>query len=129
MFNLPNLPPTIAREVFADLCATPPPPATDTAEARESRDILAMAAVAALRPADAFEALLAAEAVTADALAEDCLRLATEHRDDFAKTVRCRAQACAMMRQGRQALRTLEQMRAARGTAAPAPGASAGRRP
>jgi hypothetical protein len=120
MFTLPHLPPSVAHEVFADLCATLPPPAHDTAEARENRDILAMAAVADLHPADAFEALLAAEAVTANAFAKDSLRLATEHRDDFTKTVRCRAQACAMMRQERQALRTLEDMQKARWAAAPA---------
>lgn len=80
----------------------------------------------ALHPATAFEALLAAEVVTANAFAKDSLRLATEHRDDFTKTLRCRAQACAMMWQWRQALRMLEDMQKARRTAAPtasAPGA------
>jgi hypothetical protein len=120
MYNLPNLPPCVAREVFANLCADLPPPVTDTTEAREMRDNLAMSAVAALHPADAFEALLAARAVVADFYASDSLRLATEHRDDYAKTMRCRAQACAMMRQMRQMLRTLEQMQAARRAAIPA---------
>ncbi len=60
----------------------------------------------------------------------DCLRLATEHRDDFAKTMRCRAQACAMMRQEKQALRTLAQMQAARKAAAvPALAAGASQHP
>jgi hypothetical protein len=126
MYTLPNLPPSVAREVFANLCGTLPPSATDTAEAREMRDNLAMSAVAALHPADAFEALLAVTVVVADFYASDCLRLATEHRDDYAKTMRCRAQACAMMRQMRQTLRTLEQMQAARQAAIPdtAPGPS-----
>jgi hypothetical protein len=125
MHTLPNLPPSVAREVFANLCATLPPPATDTTEAREMRDNLAMSAVAALHPADAFEALLAVTVVVADFYASDCLRLATEHRDDYAKTMRCRAQACAMMRQMQRVLRTLEQMQAARNRAAePAPTAS-----
>jgi hypothetical protein len=126
MFTLPNLPPSVAREVFANLCATLPPPATDTEEARVSRDIAAMSAVAALQPADAFEALLAAQAVVADFFAGDCLRLATEHRDDYVKTVRCRAQAVTMMRQMQRALRTLKQMQAERLAAIPAaaPGAS-----
>jgi hypothetical protein len=120
MHTLPNLPPSVAREVFANLCTTLPPPATDTAEAREMRDNLAMSAVAALHPADAFEALLAVTVVVADFYASDCLRLATEHRDDYAKTMRCRAQACAMMRQMQRVLRTLEQMQAARRAAIPA---------
>ena len=131
MFTLPNLPPSIAREVLANLCATLPPPLTETEEARVSRDVAAMAAVAALRPGDAFEALLAVEVVIANAYAGDCLRLAIEHRDDFTKTLRCRAQACAMMRQVQRTLRTLQQMQAARLTAIPAaaPGASQQPRP
>jgi hypothetical protein len=34
MQNLPDLPPVIAREIFASLCSLLPPPATDTQEAR-----------------------------------------------------------------------------------------------
>ncbi len=51
MHALPNLPASIAREVFAALCASLPAPAADTPEARGGRDDAAMAAVAALHPA------------------------------------------------------------------------------
>jgi hypothetical protein len=78
-----------------------------------------MEAVGALNPADTFEAVLAVEAVTAKAYARDSLRLASEHRDDFKLTLRCRAQAGAMMRQGTQTLRMLREMQAARLAAAP----------
>ncbi len=113
-----------------NLCATLPPPVIDTAEKREIRNLSAMAAVAALRPADAFEARLAAGAVACNACAMDCLRLAAQHRDDLAKTLRCRAQAGAMMRQEKRALRVLAKMQAARKAAAvPAPAAGADQGP
>ncbi len=134
MYSLPNLPPAVAREVFANLCATLPPPVADTAETCEIRNVAAMAAVAALHPVDAFEVRLAAEAIAADAYTMDCLRLATEHRDDLMKTFRYRAQACAMMRQVQRtlrALRALQPMKAARQAAVPAsvPGESQRPRP
>ena len=69
-----------------------------------------MAAVAALRPADAFEARLAAEIVAADAQAMDSFRLASRSCNDLTATLRCRAQAAAMMRQMQSALRTLINM-------------------
>ena len=62
MHTLPDLPDSVAREVFATLCRTLPAPATDTPEARAVRDEVAMDAVAALHPTDALEAKLAADA-------------------------------------------------------------------
>ncbi len=35
MYTLPNLSPSVARETFANLCATLPPPVADTADACE----------------------------------------------------------------------------------------------
>jgi hypothetical protein len=96
------------------------PPATDTPEARAVRDEAAMAAVAALRPADAFGARLAAEIVAADAQAMDSFRLASQYCNDLAATLRCRAQAAAMMRQMQSALRTLINMQSVRQKAAAA---------
>jgi hypothetical protein len=55
-----NLPPSVVREVYASLCAHLPP-RSDHPEVRADRDELAMAAVAALYPGDALEALLAAQ--------------------------------------------------------------------
>jgi hypothetical protein len=120
MHTLPDLPASVARDVFATLCAGLPPPPTNTPEARAARDESAMAAVAALRPADAFEARLAAEIVAADAQAMDSFRLASQYCNDLPATMRCRAQAAAMMRQVQSALRTLTNMQSMRQkTAAP----------
>lgn len=40
MFTLSNLPPSVVHEVFAELCATLPPPRTNADEARASASIL-----------------------------------------------------------------------------------------
>ncbi len=124
MRTLPNLPATIAREAYASLCGVLPPPAIDTPETRAARDDEAMAAVAILRPADAFEARLAVDVVTAEAHARDCLRLAAKYCNDVTTALRCRAQFAVMMRQMQSALRTLQRMQAARQDtdAASAPG-------
>ena len=67
----------------------------------------AMDAVAALNPADAFEARLAARIVAMDAHAADTLRLAGLAVNDPAEMHRCRAQAASMSRQSNAALRSL----------------------
>jgi hypothetical protein len=62
MSTLPILPPALSRQAYGELCELIPPPADDTPEARAQRLDAAMEAVAALHPADAFEAKLAAQA-------------------------------------------------------------------
>jgi hypothetical protein len=114
MHTLPNLPTSIAREVFADLCAGLPPLASDTPETRAARDDLAMAAVAALHPTDVIEAKHAVAIVTADAYAADSLRLAGECRTDVAVTLRCRAQAASLLREMRSLLRDYRRNQAER---------------
>ena len=114
MHTIPNLPASVSREIFARLCASLPPPATDTAEARTEREADAMAAVAALRPADAFEGRLAVQIVAADTHAMDCFRLAAKYSNDLTAGFQCRAQAALMMRQMQAALRTLHRMQAMR---------------
>ena len=114
MQTLPNLPPAIAREIFANLCASLPAPVIDTPDARAARDEAAMAAVAALHPTDALEAKLAADIVVAEAYAMDSFRLAGEFRNDFAATIKCRAQANATLRQMRSLLREYRRTQAER---------------
>ncbi len=109
---LPNLPASASREVFATLCGLLPPPATATPEACAERDNTAMDAVAALHPADAFQAKFAAEIVAADAYVSDSLRLANEYRNDLAATLRCRARANSFMREMRALLRDYRRMQA-----------------
>ena len=114
MYTLPNLPPSIVRELFASLRESLPDPAIASPEARAAREDLAMAEIAALHPADAIEGELAVQVVAAGAWAKDCLRLPREYRNDLAETVRCRAQAMTMMRQMQTALGKLERRQATR---------------
>ena len=74
----------------------------------------AIAAVAALHPADAFEARLAARIVAMDAHAADGLRLAGLAAADPMEQRRCRAQAASMARQSDAALRALLRIQATR---------------
>ena len=114
MHSLPNLPASVAHEVFAQFCKTLPPPVIDTPEARAARDDTAMAAVAALYPADAFEAYLAAQIVEAAAHARDCLGFAVQPGQRTEAVLRYRAQASAMMRHTQGGMRALERRQAAR---------------
>jgi hypothetical protein len=108
------LPATVSRVVFAELCSRLPPPPVDTPEARAERDAVAMDAAAALHPADAFEAKLAAMIVAAEAQVADCQRLAVQYRNDLAAALRCRAQATSAMREMRALLRDYRRMQAER---------------
>src|SRR5579883_2063866 len=91
-----------------------PPPVTDSPEDHARRDNAIIAQVAALRPANADEVMLAAQCVAASAQALECLRLARLNRDDVAQVLKCTAQACSMMRQSRGALTHLHRLQAAR---------------
>ncbi len=97
----------------------PPPPAkagaTDDPEALLRRDHAAIARIAALVPANAAEADLAAQFVAASEQWKDCLRLANEPDTAPEWARKCRAQALAMMRQANSALRLLLRLQAARG--------------
>jgi hypothetical protein len=114
MHTLPNLPDTVTHAVFATLCAALPAPAIDTLEARAARDEAAMAAVAALHPADAWEAKLAGALVAAEADLMDCRRQASEYRNDVAVNLRYRALATSLMREMRTLLRDYRRTQAER---------------
>lgn len=87
---------------------------TDTPEDWARRDRAAMAAVGALRPADAMEGELAAQIVSARAWAKDCLQLAVDRQDDFGAAVKCKAQALSMMREVKSAWNLLLKVQVAR---------------
>ncbi|MEJ0019530.1 MAG: hypothetical protein WDN25_23870 [Acetobacteraceae bacterium] len=110
-----QLPPAVAREAFAELCASLPPPSCASPDARHARDELAMDAVVALRPADAFEVKLAVRIIATDAHAIESLRLAARALavDDAAEHHRCLAQAASMSRQSDSAYRALQRRQAA----------------
>ncbi|HME24942.1 MAG TPA: hypothetical protein VKI44_27045 [Acetobacteraceae bacterium] len=119
---LPQLPPPVARYALYTLTKALPPPDTDLPEERAARDVAAVAAVAALRPADALEARLAAQAVAADAHVIDCLRLAGVVGRRCEETAqRCRAQAATMGRLQHSALRALRLLQNGRGRAHESP--------
>src|SRR6185295_755518 len=112
--TLPDLPPSVTLEVLYTLETSMPPPVGARAEEREARMEMALAMVAALHPADAFEASLAAQVVAADAHAKDCLRLAVGPEQDAETARRCRGQAAAMMRLMQSGLRALQRTQAMR---------------
>jgi hypothetical protein len=112
--SLPQLPPAIARHTIFLLLESLPPPLSDTAEECTARDEAAIASLAVLHPADAFEARLAARAVAADARATECLRLASVPKTHPDRVDQCLRQANAMMRASDAALRSLRAMQAVR---------------
>lgn len=114
MHPFPGLSPRISREAFAELCRALPPPIDDSQDSRNSRDLLAMAAVAAFRPADITEALMVVEVVAIEAHVREALRLAGVHQADLKVSMQCRAQAASMMRRKQAALRMLHEYQAAR---------------
>src|SRR5450432_764262 len=80
---------------FTDLL---PPPLDDTPEALHTRNLAAIAKVAALLPVNANEADLAAQCIAARAQAEDVLRLLRQHADDVGLVMRLNAQYGSMVR-------------------------------
>ena len=112
----PPLSPALARQVFAELCESLPPPSSDTPEARHARQELAKDAVVALQPADAWEVSLAVRIVGANAHAIDSLRLASLAlaNGDMAERSRCLAQAASMSRQSDSGYRALQRRQATR---------------
>ena len=96
------------------LGTTLPPPPTDSPENRDRRDSSAIAQVAALLPANAAEATLAAQYVAACAQSMDVLRLANQPGMDPSLALKCAAQAASMMRQAQSALRLLLRAQAVR---------------
>ena len=114
MNPFPTLPPRVAQEVLAQLFSALPPPPDDGPTAREDRDAVAVATIAAFRPADVMEAMLAVQVVLCDAFSLDCLREANRHRADIKMVLKCRAQAAALMRRMHRDLRALQARQAAR---------------
>ncbi len=114
----PDLAHLLPREAFHEIIlilrAALPPPVSDDPADEVRRDRAAMAAVAALQPANGAEGRLAAQFVAADAWAMDCLLLAGERKREFEVARKCRAQAMSLMREGKSALRVLLRMQAAR---------------
>ncbi len=111
---VPLLPTSVARHAVDTLVAIIPPPVPDTPEARNAREQAAIAAFVALRPADAFEAMLGVQIVAVSAHADECFRLAALPGLSLQDALRSRAQAAALLRTMRGGLRDLQSHRALR---------------
>ena len=93
-----DLPPNLYRQLVYTLTDLLPPPLGDTPEALRTRNHAAIAKVAALLPANANEADLAAQCIAARAQAEDVLRLLRQNAGDILMTIRLNAQYASMVR-------------------------------
>src|SRR5271163_3965943 len=109
-----QLPPGTYYELVHTLCLTLPPPLTDCPEDLARRDHSAIARIAALCPANAAEADIAALYVAASEQWKQCLHFAQQSDPTSYWAQKCRAQADSMMRQSQSALRLLLRMQAAR---------------
>jgi hypothetical protein len=96
------------------LSTTLPPPPDNTPETLHQRNQSAIAQVAALCPANAAEATLAAQYVALCAQAMACLRLANLRATGLEMGLKCNAQATSLSRQSHSAMRTLLRMQAVR---------------
>ena len=94
-----QLPSDVYYQLIHTLCASLPL-VSDAPDGIVSRDNAAIAHVAALQPANADEANLAATLVAAHAQAMNCLRLARKYATaDHVLALKCRAQAASMLRE------------------------------
>lgn len=109
-----QLPRDVYYQAIHTLSTSLPPPITDSPEDLVRRDNAAIAVVAALLPATADEARLAAQFVAADAQAMDSLRLARRYHGDPNFILKCSAQSASMMRQSRAARTLLLRVQAER---------------
>jgi hypothetical protein len=123
-YSLPNLSPDISRDILDTLIETLPHPDVTTPENYAARDEAAIAAVAALEPADIIEAHMAIMIVAADAHAQVCLRLADRPGADER---RCRKVAASMARQVETLRRDLRKHQVSRVKAGAAAGQGSAR--
>jgi len=91
-----------------------PPPLEDRPEAWKARDRVALATVAAMRPANPVEARLAALHVATTAYASHCLRRLPQCADDPRREAQLIALAASMGREARGCLGTLLRRQAVR---------------
>lgn len=97
------------------LCLALPRPPTDNPDDLARRDRAAIARIAALAPANAAEAELAAQFVAAMEQWKDRLRLAQLPETAPEMAQKCHAQALGMMQEAESAIRLLLRLQDARG--------------
>jgi hypothetical protein len=91
-----------------------PPSIDDSPNALHTRNLAAIAKVAALAPVNANKADLAAQCIAARAQAEDILRLLRQHAGDINLTIRLNAQYGSMVRTSLSVLGRLTRIQAQR---------------
>ena len=109
-----QLPADAYYHLIRTLCLTLPPPLSDSPDDLARRNHAAIARIAALAPANAAEADLAAQVVAASEQWKDCLRLARLPETTPKMALKCRAQAISMMREAQSALGLLLRLQEAR---------------
>jgi hypothetical protein len=114
MYPIPNVPDSLARQIYADLLNYLPLPPTDTPEARLLRGSRAMAAVAALIPENSAEAAIAITAISTDFHPKDALAAALRPNLTIDALKSFRGMTASMSRQLQNAIRTLRLMQAER---------------
>ena len=114
MYPIPNVPDSLARQIYADLLKYLPLPPDDTPEARLNRDSRAMAAIAALIPENAAEAEIAITAIATDFHAKHALAAASQPNLTIDALKNLLGMTASMSRQSQNALRTLRLMQAER---------------
>lgn len=108
------IPQPLSRFIRSQLRRSLPPAVMDAPEDLEVQELVAEAAIARLAPANTAEALLAVQAVAAEAHASDALQAVHQYRDDFRRVGQCRAQSALMIRQSmalRRELRAVQEIR------------------
>jgi len=109
-----NLSPEVYDHIARTLTGLLPPPLDDSPEALLDRDRAAIAKLAALLPANANEADLAAQCIVSQAQAEDILRLLRENAGDAALVTRLNGQYGSMLRTSLAAHEQLMRVQAVR---------------
>jgi hypothetical protein len=109
-----TLSPALYNQLVYTLTPLLPTPLDDPPEALRARVHAAIAQVAAMQPANANEADLAAQSIVARAQAEDILRLIRANAHDVTLAIRLNAQYAAMMRTSLSVHASLMQVQAVR---------------
>jgi len=109
-----QLPRDMYYQLIHTICGCMPPPRTDSPEDRIRRENAIIARIASMLPANADEANIAAQCITAQAQADECVRLSQEHRADDQLFMRFTALAAGMMRESRSARSLLLRVQARR---------------
>lgn len=109
---LPAFPAFIANRMLDDLRAILPRPIPDTPENRDIRDRAALAAVKALSPTNAADAMHATLIVAFEAAAKDSQRMADGMGHDVPMAARLRRLADQLMRQAQSSRKLLRKWQA-----------------